>query len=91
MNNGYLLPIFSATLRKAADKVPSEKAPVKEKKRGRPIKIADEVVLEIRRLHELEGWTKSQIESKFPSIRPKTISQFLSYQTRGNLLLPRRK
>lgn len=86
----YGMPRLAAPLFKAVLSQPVERATIKEKGKGRPIKIADEIVLAMRRLHERDGWTHRQIEAAYPDIRPDTIRQFLSYQTRGNLLLPRK-
>lgn len=85
---GWQFPRLHHSLVKAAQALPTKTKP--EKQQTRPIKIPDETVLAIRRLHR-DGKSPREIERMYPDLRPETIRQFITYQTRSNLLLPEDK
>lgn len=84
----HRLPRLDKSLVTAVMALPVKPKP--EKAVTRPIKIPDETVLAIRRLHR-DGKSQREIEKLYPELNPRTIYQFIVYLTRTNLLLPEDK
>ena len=59
----------------------------KEFQVGRTLRIPDETVIEIRKLHHWLGLTHTQIAALFPNIVRNTIYLLCSYTTRPNLTI----
>lgn len=51
----------------------------------RSTKIPDEIVLEIRRLHEIERWALKRLLGAFPQYSRTWICRVLGYELRANL------
>lgn len=78
----HLLPMIDP----AATKRSGVGAPVSHQRtRQRPIKIADGVILDIRRMYELEGKCTKAIQKKYPTLSIDYITQIVRYQSRTNL------
>jgi hypothetical protein len=78
----HLLPMIDP----AATKRAGVGAPVShQRKRQRPIKFSDEVILDVRRMYEREGKCTKAIHEKYPYLSIDYITQIIKYQSRANL------
>lgn len=78
--------LMNGPLSRMAAKLPPEpRKPKPEAKRRGKTTIPDEVIIAVRRRHEIDGATFTTVCAEFPDLQPVYVRSILEYSTREHL------